>query len=432
MMPDVFDIAIIGAGPAGLNAARTGASLGLATILLEKSAYPVEEPQARYALVYPVPEIFSGYRRSGWIHFPELELVISQKLANETAARLHYVSPSGYEFQVEPPDDDRHPVFLLNKTAFLKILAVEARAAGAELRYSTPAARLIFSAGQVVGVQTHWQDIYARVVISAEGPSHYFCEQAGLFARVMPSSKAIFTISEQLRAPHVQQEHLGLWTAFGKRDTTLPNATVSLLVPAPGEAEIRLQVLQNGSVFPAPLPMQHYLEEYKLNDPRFRQLLAGATGTGQITSCQSLRPPPPSLVSPGFIGCGTAVFASAQIGLLSSIYLGKLAARAAEKSLRTPENPLPALVDYNLQVRRVARRLLHFESWLATRLSQFEDDQIDRLCLILKDADLAPAFFGQSGRLTRESGGWLIRRLPALLRDWQLWLGVLSGGQMVA
>ena len=60
MKRSTYDLAIIGAGPAGLSAARTAARLGFSTVVLERLAGAGELSHPCSAIIAPIPRLALG------------------------------------------------------------------------------------------------------------------------------------------------------------------------------------------------------------------------------------------------------------------------------------------------------------------------------------------------------------------------------------
>lgn len=137
-IPDAgLDLLVIGGGPAGLSAARTAARLGLRTLLLEKLPRPGELAHPCGGVIAPVPGFVSGQRTSEGLCFPELDLMIPAALVMGHLSVSRYVSPGGRTFAATFPQRDDFPIAAVDKSALLRLLAGEAAAAGAELRWGT-------------------------------------------------------------------------------------------------------------------------------------------------------------------------------------------------------------------------------------------------------------------------------------------------------
>ncbi len=110
-----YDVAVIGAGPAGVMAAWKAAQAGAHTLLLEKENDPGRKPCAEGILSEALPDAGIG---------PEKEFAINKI----TGAFLY------------PPDESKRvgvggEGYILDKPAFLRVLAERARKAGAETIY---------------------------------------------------------------------------------------------------------------------------------------------------------------------------------------------------------------------------------------------------------------------------------------------------------
>lgn len=74
------DVVVIGAGPAGLSAARGAARPGLDVLLLEKLSQADELGHPCGAAIAPHPGFVSGQRQHDGLYFPELDLTIRRSL----------------------------------------------------------------------------------------------------------------------------------------------------------------------------------------------------------------------------------------------------------------------------------------------------------------------------------------------------------------
>jgi 2-polyprenyl-6-methoxyphenol hydroxylase-like FAD-dependent oxidoreductase len=104
------DIVVIGAGPAGLSAARAAARPGLDVLLLEKLSQAGELGHPCGAAIAPHPGFVSGQRQRDGLHFPELDLTIPRSLIAGWPPTQRYISPGGYEMRIQFPARDDFPI----------------------------------------------------------------------------------------------------------------------------------------------------------------------------------------------------------------------------------------------------------------------------------------------------------------------------------
>jgi flavin-dependent dehydrogenase len=164
-----FDVAIVGAGPAGCAAAIWAAACGLRTVLLEARAFPRERPgETLHPGVEPLfrqlgvdEKILSAnfYRHSGqwvaWNGKPEFQEFGKSQ------------SGPWLGFQVPGAVVD---AILLRRAEALGVTVLQPRRAVAPL----------LSEGRVVGVRTDSAEVRARYTIDGSGRRHWLPSQAGL------------------------------------------------------------------------------------------------------------------------------------------------------------------------------------------------------------------------------------------------------------
>jgi len=149
---DTYDVAVIGAGPAGLMAAWKSAQANARTILLERDPSPGKKVCAEGVLsdvlqdaeLKPSPDFVDNEISGAFLYAPDETKRVS-------------VGGEGY---------------ILNKPAFLRILSDRARRAGAEIRYGCPVENVERYDGHIdlrYKANSDPASVRARVVIGCDG-----------------------------------------------------------------------------------------------------------------------------------------------------------------------------------------------------------------------------------------------------------------------
>lgn len=427
MLDTRFSLLIIGGGPAGLMAARTAARLGLKPLLFESLPNPGDLGHPCSGAIAPVPGFVAGVRRADGLHFPALDLTLPPALIVGTPTVQRYVSPSGIAFEVRFAPRDDFPIAVIDKRALLRLLTQEAAEAGADLRFGTPVTGLLKEGERIVGVRTRAGEFRAPIVLSAEGVSRRFTEEAGLYEGMRAPKRYAFIVSETLEAPAAQPSELGQISTLGRRYTSAPPPVFgSVVIPAPGRAEVYLSLFGDEPQIHTEASLWHYLEEYKADDPRISGLLKGARTLSRAGTRMTLRPIPPRVTADGFIGVGDSVGPGGHVGILPCLYLGQQAAQAAAQALAKGDTSQKSLSAYDRLYHGPFQRGLDTEFRIITGLAGMDDPELDRLCETLSKVNLAPFFFGQWWPMLTETTRWLARALPLILRDWTLLQRVMN------
>lgn len=423
-----FDIAIIGAGPAGLAAAFRAAKSGCRTIVLEKLPRPGMLAHPCSGVMAPLPGLVHTELTNDGLRYPEIDLEIPSTFITGRPNSQWYLSPNGNGFVVSFSKYSNYHIVAVDKSRLLMQMAEVARDAGAELRYQSMVTELIKEKNRIIGLRTRQDEYFAPIIISAEGISRQFAQQAGLYESVTAPARYAFLISEKMQAPQIGPADIGQLNLLGKSHVSFCEpAFAALVVPAKGVAELFLSIFSDKPELQPNQNLNRYIEEFKQNDPRIRPLLKGTLIVSRAGSRMVLRGAPPIVALDGFLCVGDAVGPGGQTGILPCIYLGQQAASVAVQAIRSGDTSQVNLKEYERLFRQVLRKGLETESNIITSLAAMNNEELDRLCQTLSHLDLAPFFFGEWKAMLAESLRWMITDLPLIIRDCKLIMRMMAG-----
>jgi electron transfer flavoprotein-quinone oxidoreductase len=173
-MAEMFDVIVVGAGPAGSAAALVAAREGLDVLLLERGEYVgAKNLTGGMILTRILEDLVPDYAASAPLERP----VEHQRVVFAEGGRSLALDIGNAGF-TEPPYNG----FTVLRRKFDSWLAGQAKAAGALVLTAAVADELIVESGQVVGVRVRGPEGEARakVVILADGVNSLLAKKAGL------------------------------------------------------------------------------------------------------------------------------------------------------------------------------------------------------------------------------------------------------------
>jgi flavin-dependent dehydrogenase len=416
----MFDVIIIGAGPAGLGAAIQAAKEGLGVLVLERGAVSGFLSHPCGGAVAPLPGFVSGKKMDRGVRFPEIDLTVPNEIITGWPKTIRYISPRGFEMQAQFPDRDDFPVFVLDKSALLQQMTKRAQDYGATVHFDTKVTGLSINDDRVEGVRIGHKVRNAFLVIGAEGNSRAFTEQAGLYTGVPAVSQTTLIGYQSLRVPHITLADVGQLSTFGAKYTEAKSAIGTVDISKPGRVDVYFSIFKDCHKHGQRIPVMAYLEAYKMQDPRVTDYFIDASVMSESACQMRLRPIPQHVVADGFIGVGDSISPGGHLGIIPSIYLGYQAAEKAAAAIKNGDTSKVGLQEYDQLFNRGFLRGLEMEGKIMQGLANMTDEEIDRLCQNLGRVNIAPFFLGETGPMIKTSLQWLLRSFPLILRDYGL------------
>lgn len=167
-----WDVAVVGAGPAGSATALLLARAGARVLLLDRARFPREKPCSEYLS----PESTRVLERLGE---DVLQAVAAAAPAHLTGMKVVAPSGAGVVGRFETFS------FALPRTRFDAILRDAAEAAGAEVREGVKVEELLYEDGAVAGVAAG-ETYKARVVVGADGLRSVVARRLGRVLAIGP------------------------------------------------------------------------------------------------------------------------------------------------------------------------------------------------------------------------------------------------------
>ena len=185
MAEERLDAIVVGAGPAGITAARELVAAGLSPVVLERGQYPGAK-NAWGGILYrePTEQMIPGFEEEAPLERP----IIEQRymlLSSDAAMTASYKSMR----LAEPP----YNAYTAFRGDFDQWYAEKAEEEGVEIYPEFTVTDLLWEDGAVVGVTTGDEEgeLFANVVVLADGANSLLGQKAGLHREWQPDEQAL-------------------------------------------------------------------------------------------------------------------------------------------------------------------------------------------------------------------------------------------------
>lgn len=356
-MKDMYDVLVIGAGPAGSIAARTAAEKGLDVLLIEK----------RQEIGDPV-RCAEGVNKEYLKKHVEID---KRWICADLKASFIY-APDGTRIEMAEEISGGEVGYVLERKLFDRALAEQAAVAGAEVRVKTRATGLIIEDDFVRGARLMHlgksHDVRARIVIGADGVESKVGRWAGIDTSLKPVD--IETCTQYLIAgADIAQDHCEFYIG----SEIAPGGYVWIFPKGDGKANVGIGILgsRTGKFKPRPVDYLNSFLEKKFPNARIVEMVYGGvpvSGSIEKTSAN------------GLMLIGDAARQSDPItggGILNAMEAGKLAGEAAYAAVSAGDVSLQKLEE------------VYEKRWRATIGHDIDMSLIVKNCFInLSDEDL--------------------------------------------
>jgi electron transfer flavoprotein-quinone oxidoreductase len=222
-MDDVFDAIVVGAGPAGITAARELAAAGLSVVVLERGQFPGAK-NVWGGILYrePTEDMIPGF---------EAEAPLERPICEQRYLVLTGDDALGFTYRSEKFSRPPYNAYSVLRSPFDRWHATTAEAAGAEVYSEFTVTDVIWEDGRVAGVTTGDPDgeLRARCVVLADGANSLLGQKAGLHKEWEPLDQALVA-KELIALPAgVIEDRFGLPAGLGTALEIFGESTRGLL-----------------------------------------------------------------------------------------------------------------------------------------------------------------------------------------------------------
>lgn len=183
---ETFDVIVVGAGPAGSAAALRLAEQRVKVLLIERGTAPgAKNMMGGRIYTHSLERLVPDFRDRA----PLERKVTKERISIGTGNEMTTIE---YSYEDGEPNEESYVVL---RAKFDKWLAEEAEKKGALLVSNVQVTELITEGEgkhrRVIGVRCHDDEVYAKLVVIAEGSNTLLLEQAGLTGPTDPKTMAV-------------------------------------------------------------------------------------------------------------------------------------------------------------------------------------------------------------------------------------------------
>jgi digeranylgeranylglycerophospholipid reductase len=368
---DRYDVAVIGAGPAGSMAAKKAAEGGASVVVFE------EHPRAGW------PVQCAGLLGVRAIEESELPRA---NFAIRPVRGATVVSPGGFRLSFRSAETK---AWVVDRRLFDRALLAEAARSGADVRIGSPVTDLVRDGGRSilsVGRGADRQKIEAGVVISAEGVGARIAKCAG----IGPPQEILS--SAQVEVPFEVEDSENVEIHLGKK--VAPDFFAWAIPAQDGVARVGLCCRENAC---------EQLKRFLQSPP-----ILGRVRGGPLHLVVGGLPlgPPASTVAEGFLAVGDAagqVKPTSGGGIYPGLVSAKIAGEVAATAALEGDGSAARLQEYERRWRSAVGRELRLGMIVHRMMAGMTDSELDDLVRLLADRDDLVRMIEEDGDIDRPS-----------------------------
>ena len=390
------DVAVVGAGPAGLGAAITCAKAGLDVVVFERLPNRKISHHTDGGVLFTLPWITSVKVDQNLVSFPELDISLHARFAKK-CEYLGLLGPSGVSTKNHLSKGLQG--WAGNKDGFVEALINEAEDKGAKIWFNAKVSDVLKENGKISGVILDTGDeITSKVVVAADGVFAKISEKAG-----MQINQDDLWYASVLAFEYDNTENLpgGLYYLNGDMqfEEDMPVAFGGLGIT--DVIHILIAFFSRKKAYPAPKPMDYYVQKMLESDKRVKRIVGEAlkglkpkmlTGCRAVMRGKSNEAP----VANGVISVGDAWVDDGEIGnvpaLANGVYAGRVIIEAARKNDFSEEGLKPAK-DF---ITKKFLKVLAQNKKSKLLCTKFNEEELKQMFLFMQHMNYPVMMFGNS------------------------------------
>lgn len=324
-----YDVCVVGAGPGGLVAGEYAAKEGAEVLVVDRKREIGSPVRCAEGLGYPT--------------FKLLGLDTDSDFVMNKINKAVMFAPSGKKLEIAVPYEE-FSLYILDRAIFEKTLAHRLKSQGGEVLLGTTVLGLIKKDGRTIGLRTTKGNIFAKVIIGADGVEGRIGRWCGLSKRLGPND--LFTCA-QYDLVNMKDSDSHFEIHFGSMYT--PSGYAWMFSKGDGEANLGVGVLASTKIRPTKL-----LARFKKEKAPFAQSIRTVVG------CIPSTLPLPETVSDNIMLVGDAARQTNALsggGIGNAIIAGKIAGSISGRTI-SEGRPSSHLQEYDRLWRADLEKLL--------------------------------------------------------------------------